>query len=101
MRPALPDRWRTSPPRQGGDPEGAYRIGEEITVADVRAPIAAIEATGTVLDTAEGERVRVPNSQLIAGGVRLHGADRTTENRRPQATRDRCAASMTTPIDPS
>jgi len=38
----------------------------------VRGRIAAIEATSTVLETGEGERVRVPNSQLIAGVVRLH-----------------------------
>ena len=54
--------------------EGAFRVGQEITVSDVRGTIAAIEATGTVLETAGGERVRVPNSQLIAGVVRLHDA---------------------------
>ena len=37
--------------------------------AIVRGTIAAIEATGTVLEIAGGERVRVPNSQLIAGIV--------------------------------
>jgi small-conductance mechanosensitive channel len=52
--------------------EGAYRVGEEITVSEVRGTIATIEATGTVLETAEGDRVRVPNSRLIAGVVRLH-----------------------------
>lgn len=52
--------------------EGAFAVGQEITVSDVRGRITAIEATGTVLETGEGERVRVPNSQLIAGIVRLH-----------------------------
>jgi small-conductance mechanosensitive channel len=52
--------------------EGSFAVGQEITVADVRGTIAAIEATGTVLETHGGERVRVPNSQLIAGVVRLH-----------------------------
>ena len=51
--------------------EGAYRIGQEITVADVRGTIAAIEATGTALETGAGERVRVPHSRLIAGVVHL------------------------------
>jgi small-conductance mechanosensitive channel len=55
--------------------EGAYGVGQEITVAGVRGTIAAIEATGTLLDTGDGEQVRVPNSQLIAGVVRLHGAN--------------------------
>jgi small-conductance mechanosensitive channel len=52
--------------------EGAFAVGQEITVSDIRGRIAAIEATGTVLETGEGERVRIPNSQLIAGVVRLH-----------------------------
>jgi small-conductance mechanosensitive channel len=54
--------------------EGAFRVGQEITVAEVRGTIAAIEATGTVLETAAGDRVRVPNSRLIAGVVHLHDA---------------------------
>jgi len=53
--------------------EGAFRVGEEITVSDVRGTIAIIEATATVLETADGDRVRVPNSRLIADVVRLHG----------------------------
>jgi small-conductance mechanosensitive channel len=53
--------------------EGAFRVGQEITVSDVRGTIAAIEATGSVLETSGGDRVRVPNSQLIAGVVHLHG----------------------------
>jgi small-conductance mechanosensitive channel len=52
--------------------EGAFTVGQEITVAEVRGKIAAIEATGTVLETTAGERVRVPNSRLIAGVVHLH-----------------------------
>jgi len=56
--------------------EGAFRVGEEITVSDVRGTIAAIEATSTVLEIAGGERVRVPNSQLIAGIVQLHDSPR-------------------------
>src|SRR4051794_35899794 len=52
--------------------EGAFRVGEEITVAEVRGRISSIEATGTVLETTAGERVRVPNSRLIAGVVHLH-----------------------------
>jgi small-conductance mechanosensitive channel len=52
--------------------EGLYAVGEEITVGGIRGTIAAIEPTATLLDTGEGEQVRVPNSQLIAGVVRLH-----------------------------
>ena len=36
------------------------------------ASIAAIEATGTVLETRGGDRVRIPNSQLVASIVTLH-----------------------------
>jgi small-conductance mechanosensitive channel len=52
--------------------EGAYAVGQEITVDEVRGRISAIESTATVLETEGGERVRVPNSHLIAGVVRLH-----------------------------
>jgi small-conductance mechanosensitive channel len=52
--------------------EGAYAVGEEITVSGVRGRIETFEATGTVLELPDGDRVRVPNSQLIAGVVRLH-----------------------------
>jgi small-conductance mechanosensitive channel len=52
--------------------EGAFRVGEEITVAGTRGRVAAIEATGTVLETSAGDRVRVPNSQLVASVVTLH-----------------------------
>jgi len=53
--------------------EGAFALGEEVTVGGARGHIAAIEATGTVLETGEGDRVRIPNSQLVASVVRLHG----------------------------
>ena len=53
--------------------EGAFAIGEEVSVAGNRGRIAAIEATGTVLDTGDGTRVRIPNSQLVASVVTLHG----------------------------
>lgn len=53
--------------------EGAYEVGEEITVNGSRGRISAIEATGTVLQTDGGDRVRIPNSQLVALPVTLHG----------------------------
>lgn len=52
--------------------EGAFDVGQEITVNGTRGRIASIESTCTVLDTAQGERVRVPNSQLIASPVIEH-----------------------------
>ena len=53
--------------------ERSFSVGEEITVSGKRGKIVAVEATGTVLDTEGGERVRVPNSQLVASVVTLHG----------------------------
>ena len=53
--------------------EGAYEVGEEVTVNGARGRIATIEATGTVLETGDGDRVRIPNSQLVASAVTLHG----------------------------
>jgi small-conductance mechanosensitive channel len=52
--------------------EGSFAVGEEVTVGGARGRIAAIEATGTVLETSGGDRVRVPNSQLVASIVTLH-----------------------------
>ena len=48
--------------------EGSYRVGEEITVADVRGTISAIDATSTVLETAEGDRVRDPELAVDRDG---------------------------------
>ena len=52
--------------------EGSFAIGEDISVAGKRGRITAIEPTGTVLETSDGTRVRVPNSQLVASVVTLH-----------------------------
>jgi small-conductance mechanosensitive channel len=54
--------------------ESAYEIGEEISLGEVRGRIAAIDATCTVLETTGGDRLRVPNSQLIASVVTVHPA---------------------------
>ncbi len=52
--------------------EGAYAVGQDVSLGDHRGTIAAIDATATVLETRSGERVRVPNSQMIAGVVTVH-----------------------------
>ncbi len=54
--------------------EAGFDVGQEISVDGMRGRIAAIEATCTVLDTGDGERVRIPNSQLIARPVTEHAA---------------------------
>lgn len=61
--------------------EGSFAVGEEVSVNGSRGRIAAIEATGTVLETSDGDRVRVPNSQLVASIVTLHAED--AEPQRP------------------
>jgi small-conductance mechanosensitive channel len=53
--------------------EGSFTVGEEVSVGGQRGRIAVIEATGTVLETNGGDRVRIPNSQLVASIVTLHG----------------------------
>ena len=52
--------------------EGSFAVGDDVSVAGTRGRVTAIEATGTVLETEAGDRVRVPNSQLIASLVTLH-----------------------------
>ena len=54
--------------------EGCYEIGQDISLGDVRGRIAAIEATSTILETAAGDRLRVPNSRLVGSIVTVHGA---------------------------
>ena len=54
--------------------EAGFDVGQEISVDGIRGRIAAIEATCTVLEQTDGERVRIPNSQLIARPVTEHVA---------------------------
>jgi small-conductance mechanosensitive channel len=54
--------------------EAGFDVGQEISVDGMRGRIAAIEATCTVLETSDGERLRIPNSQLIARPVTEHAA---------------------------
>jgi small-conductance mechanosensitive channel len=54
--------------------EAGFDVGQEISVDGIRGRIAAIEATCTVLEQSDGERVRIPNSQLIARPVIEHAA---------------------------
>ena len=52
--------------------EGAYSVGQDVSLGEHRGRIAAIDATATVLETAGGERLRVPNSQMVASVVTVH-----------------------------
>jgi len=52
--------------------EGSFSVGQDISLGEHRGTIAAIDATATVLETAGGERLRVPNSQLLASVVTVH-----------------------------
>jgi small-conductance mechanosensitive channel len=52
--------------------ESGYEVGQDISLGEFRGRIAEIEATSTVLEAPGGERLRVPNSQLIASVVRIH-----------------------------
>ena len=52
--------------------ESGYEVGQDISLGDFRGRIAEIDATCTVLEAPGGERLRVPNSQLIASVVRVH-----------------------------
>jgi small-conductance mechanosensitive channel len=52
---------------------GAHDVGQTISVGDVRGEIRAIEPAATVLRTADGDEVRVPNHLLVESVVRVHG----------------------------
>jgi len=53
--------------------EAAYEVGQEITVGGARGRIAGFESTATVVETAGGDRLRVPHSQLVGSVVTVHG----------------------------
>jgi small-conductance mechanosensitive channel len=53
---------------------GAHSVGQTISVNDVRGEIRAIEPAATVLRTAEGDDVRIPNHLLVESVVRVHSA---------------------------
>ena len=53
--------------------EGAYEVGQDVSLDGHRGTIAAIDSTCTVLETAAGDRLRVPNSRMIASVVTVHG----------------------------
>ncbi|MDQ3644463.1 MAG: mechanosensitive ion channel family protein [Actinomycetota bacterium] len=50
----------------------AYEPGQTISVGDVRGEIVAIETAATVLRTAEGETVHLPNGLLLSSVVTVH-----------------------------
>jgi small-conductance mechanosensitive channel len=54
--------------------EGSYEVGQDISLGDVRGRITAIEATSTILETSAGDRLRIPNSQLVGSIVTVHPA---------------------------
>ena len=52
----------------------AYEPGQTISVGDVRGEIVSIETAATVLRTAAGETVHVPNDLLLSSVVTVHGS---------------------------
>lgn len=52
---------------------GAYRVGQTISVGDVRGEITTIESAFTVLATGATQTVRVPNDLLLGSIVTIHG----------------------------
>ena len=51
---------------------GAYRVGQTITVGDLRGRIEAVESAATVLETADGRTIRVPNHLMLEEVVTVH-----------------------------
>jgi small-conductance mechanosensitive channel len=51
---------------------GAHSVGQVISVADVRGEITALEPAATVLRTADGDEIRMPNHLLVESVVRVH-----------------------------
>ncbi|MDQ6751143.1 MAG: mechanosensitive ion channel [Actinomycetota bacterium] len=62
---------------------GAYRVGQSISVGDVRGEITAIDSAFTVLATGSAETVRVPNDLLLSSIVTVHEAAEPTAGGSP------------------
>jgi small-conductance mechanosensitive channel len=65
---------------------GSYAEGQEVSFDQLRGRIVALESTATVLETAAGDRVRVPNHALFSAYVTLHdsGGVEDTGGQQPQ-----------------
>ena len=53
---------------------GSFEVGQTISVAGIRGRIEELESSATVLRTAEGSRVRIPNHVLLDSVVEVHEA---------------------------
>jgi small-conductance mechanosensitive channel len=51
----------------------AYEPGQTISFGEVRGEVVSVETAATVLRTAEGDTVRVPNNMLLGSVVTVHG----------------------------
>lgn len=56
----------------GRHARNAFASGDEISVADVRGTVVAVETMATVLDLGDGDQVRVPNRYLVESLVTVH-----------------------------
>jgi small-conductance mechanosensitive channel len=52
---------------------GAYHLGQEISLGEVRGRITALEVASTLLENEQGQRLRVPNHLLLESIVTIHG----------------------------
>lgn len=52
---------------------GSFQVGQTISLAGVRGEIVAFESAATVLQTDEGETLRLPNNLLLESIVTVHG----------------------------
>ncbi len=59
----------------GRHARSVFEVGEEISVAEFRGTIVAVETMATVLRTDTDERLRIPNRLLVESVVRIHGRD--------------------------
>lgn len=51
----------------------AYETGQTVTVEGTRGRIVAVEQTVTVLETGDGDTVRIPNHLMLERVIRVHG----------------------------
>jgi small-conductance mechanosensitive channel len=75
MRARMSPRPRRGSPRAvsaGRYVRGAYEVGQNISLGEVRGRIEAIEGASTVIDSGGGRSVRIPNHLLLESIVTVH-----------------------------
>ncbi|MGV1047551.1 MAG: mechanosensitive ion channel family protein [Solirubrobacterales bacterium] len=72
----------------GRHARNVFSRGDEISVAEIRGRVVSVETMATVLITAEGEKVRIPNRLLVEAIVLVHEESEAVSEEDPPTPAD-------------